>query len=163
MKDQLLVIRQVLGKKSYGAIFLVSGLLYGLLYAVMTNLIDVRSGLKYINIAFTGVSATFFLLFSILGGLLITLQIVAIKNRQKTLTSAKVGFLGAFLSFFTTTCPFCKPLLLSWIGFSGSVAILKYGTTLAVVSALLLLASIWLVTAHLNQGKYSSIQKHKKS
>ncbi len=85
MKNQLFAIKQVLSRKSYLVIFWVSGLLYGLLFAVMTNLIDVRSGLNYLTIAFTKVSATFFILFSILGGILIALQIFAIKNRQNAL------------------------------------------------------------------------------
>ena len=136
--------------------------MYGLLYAVMTNLIDVRSGFGYITIAFTKVSATFFILFSTLGGILIALQIFAIKNRQNTLKSANVGFFGAFISFFTTTCPFCKPLLLSLIGFTGSLAILKYGTVLALLSVLLLLVSIYLVASQLCKCESCSTLKNKK-
>lgn len=162
MKNQLFAIKQILSRKSYLAIFLVAGLLYGLLYAAMTNLIDVRSGLNYITIAFTKVSATFFTLFSILGGLLIALQIFAIKKRQNTLKSANVGFFGAFISFFTTTCPFCKPLLLSLIGFTGSLAILKYGTVLALFSVLLLLASIYLVATQVTKCERCSVDKSKK-
>ena len=151
MKNPLLTIKQVLSRKSYLVIFLIAGLFYGLLFAVMTNLIDIRSGLNYITIAFTKVSATFFILFSILGGLLIALHIFAIKNMQKTLKSANVGFFGAFMSFFTTTCPFCKPLLLSLIGFSGSLAILKYGMALAIASALLLIVSIYLAASSIER------------
>lgn len=151
MEKHIPAITSVLKRRNYFILFLVSGLLYGLIYAVMTNLIDVRFGLKYINISFTEVSITFVVLFSILGGLLISLQVFAIRNRQKSLKSANVGFIGAFLSFFTTTCPFCKPLLLSFVGFSGSLAILKYGFALAILSLVLLLISIYLVTSHLNK------------
>jgi hypothetical protein len=119
----------------------------------MTNLIDLRFGLKYVNYSFTNVSITFVILFSILGGLLIALQIFAIRNRQKSLKSANIGFIGAFISFFNTTCPFCKPLLLSFIGFSGSLAIFKYGLALAIISIILLLVSIYLVTSHLSKLK----------
>lgn len=141
----------VLRRKSYLFLFLFSGLAYGILYAVLTNLIDIRLGLNSVIISFTKTSATFFAVFSILGGLLIALQVFAIRNRQKSIKSANIGFIGAFLSFFTTTCPFCKPLLLSLLGFSSSLALLKYGIALAILSVLLLLTSIYLVTTHLEK------------
>lgn len=151
MKQKLNIIAHVLSKRNYLFLFLVSGLLYGLIYAVMTNLIDVRSGLKYINYSFTNVSITFFVIFSILGGILISLQVFAIRNKQKSLKSANIGFIGTFISFFNVTCPFCKPLLISLIGFSGSLAILKYGLGLAIISVILLLVSIYLVASHLSK------------
>ena len=152
MRKKLRIVGSVLSRKSYFFVFLVSGLLYGIIYAIMTNLIDVRFGLKYINYSFTIVSIIFVVLFSILGGLLISLQVFAIKNKQKSLKSANVGFLGAFLSFFNVTCPFCKPFLLSLIGFSGSLAILKYRLALATVSAMLLLISIYLVISNIEKS-----------
>ena len=151
MKKQLSIIGHVLSRRNYFILFLISGLLYGLIYAVMTNLIDLRFGLDNINISFTQVSLSFVVMFSILGGILISLQVFAVRNRQKSLKSANIGFIGAFLSFFNTTCPFCKPLLLSLIGFSGSLAILKFGFVLAIISIILLLFSIYLVTLHLNK------------
>ena len=158
MREKLHVIAGVLSRRNYFFIFLISGLLYGIIYAVMTNLIDVRFGLKYINYSFTNVSIMFVVLFSILGGILVSLQVFAIRNRQKSLKAANVGFLGAFLSFFNVTCPFCKPFLLSLIGFSGSLAILKYGIALAIISALLLLVSIYLVTLNLDKNNCCSVQ-----
>ena len=152
MRKKLHVIAGVLSRRNYFFIFLISGLLYGIIYAVMTNLIDIRSGLKYASISFTAVSGTFFVAFSILGGILISLQIFAIKNKQRVLKSANVGFLGAFLSFFNVTCPFCKPFLLSLIGFSGSLAILKYGLALALVSVILLLISVYLIASNINSN-----------
>lgn len=159
MKKQLSIIVHVLSRRNYFLLFLISGLLYGLIYAVMTNLIDVRFGLKYINYSFTNVSISFVVLFSILGGLLISLQIFAIRNRQQSLKSANIGFIGAFISFFNVTCPFCKPLLLSLIGFSGSLAILKYGLGLAIISIILLLVSIYLVTYHLDKTNVIKLKK----
>lgn len=158
MKRKLSVILNVLGRRNYFILFLVSGILYGLIYSVMTKLIDLRFGLKYINYSFTNVSITFFVIFSILGGILISLQVFAIKNRQKSLKYANVGFVGTFLSFFNVTCPFCKPLLLSLIGFSGSLVILKYGLTLALLSIVLLLASIYLVTLNLDKSNCCFVQ-----
>lgn len=150
MRKELHIIASVLSRRNYFFIFLVSGLLYGIIYSVMTNLIDVRYGLKYANISFTVVSSTFFVAFSILGGILISLQVFSVKRKQKILKSANVGFIGAFLSFFNVTCPFCKPFLLSLIGFSGSIAILKYGLALALISITLLLISIYLVASNIN-------------
>jgi len=152
MNKHLSIITNVLSRRNYFILFLISGLLYGLIYAVMTNLIDLRFGLNNINVSFTQVSLSFVVMFSILGGLLISLQVFAIRNRQKSLKSANVGFIGAFLSFFNTTCPFCKPLLLSLIGFPGSLAISRYGLALAIISLVLLLISIYLVTLHLDKS-----------
>lgn len=155
MKKKIIVIIDILSRRNYFFIFLLLGLLYGIIYAVMTNLIDIRSGLKYINFSFTSVSIAFFIIFSILGGILVSLQVFAIRNKQKSLKAANVGFIGAFLSFFNVTCPFCKPFLLSLIGFSGSLTILKYGLALALVSVILLLISIYLVASNisLNNGR----------
>jgi len=151
MNKKLSVIFKVLRNRNYFILFVVSGLLYGIVYATMTNLIDLRYGLSDINVSFDRVSIIFFAVFSILGGMLIALQVFAVRNKQKSMRSAKVGFLGAFLSFFNVTCPFCKPLLLSLIGFSGSLAILKYGLALAFVSLILLLVSIYLVASSMER------------
>ncbi len=152
MNQKLSVLLEVLSRRKYFLLFIVSGALYGLIYAVMTNLIDVRDGLSDVNISFDRVSASFFALFSVLGGILISLQVYAIKARQRSLKSANVGFLGAFISFFSVTCPFCKPLLLSVIGFSGSLAILKYGTAIVLISLLLLLISIYLAALQVEKS-----------
>ena len=151
MNKKLSAIFKVLHKKNYFILFLISGLLYGIVYALMTNLIDLRYGLSNINVSFDRISILFFTVFSLLGGMLISLQVFAIKNKQKSMKSARVGFLGAFLSFFNVTCPFCKPLLLSLLGFSGSLAILKYGLALAFVSLILLLVSIYLVASSMER------------
>ena len=82
MNKQLSIVTNILGRRNYFLLFLISGILYGLIYAAMTNLIDLRFGLKYATVSFTAVSGTFFVLFSILGGMLISLQIFAIKNKQ---------------------------------------------------------------------------------
>ncbi len=162
MKKQLKIIINVLKRKSYFSLFLLSGLGYGLIYAILANLIDIRLGLDNINISFTRISALFFILFSLLGGILITLQAFAVRNKQKSVSSANVGFFGAFLSFFTTTCPFCKPLLLSFIGFSGSLVLLKYGLLLAIVSLALLVISIYLATLNLSKLREFEKKDNKK-
>jgi hypothetical protein len=150
---KLSIIRKVLFDAKFFLIFFVGGILYGLLYSVMTNLVDLRNGFGNIHYSFTPTSTIFVIVFSVLGGTLLALQIFAIRNKQKSVKSANVGFLATFLSFFNVTCPFCKPLLLSFIGFSGSLAILKYGLLLAFVSILLLIISIYLVTYQIEKSK----------
>lgn len=151
--NKLPLISHVLGKRNYFIIFLIGGALYGLLYAVMTNLIDLRNGFSYITYSFTPTSTSFVIVFSVLGGILLALQVFAIRNKQKSMKSANVGFLATFLSFFNITCPFCKPLLLSFIGFSGSLEILKYGLALAFVSIFLLIISIYLAVYQIEKSK----------
>ncbi|MBI2107472.1 hypothetical protein HYT57_05800 [Candidatus Woesearchaeota archaeon] len=144
MKELFAPIKRVLSRISYFLIFVVSGLFYGVIFLMMTNLIDVRSGLSNIRFAFTWQSALFFIIFSILGGLLISLQVFSFREKQKNYTSTTTGVSGMLVSFFATTCPFCKPLLISLLGLSGSIAILKFGLVLAFVSIILLMGSIYL-------------------
>jgi hypothetical protein len=144
MKRLFTPIKRVLGRRNYFFIFVVSGLFYGVIFSMMTNLIDVRFGLSNIRFAFTWQSGLFFIVLSILGGLLISLQLFSFREKRKNYTSTTTGLSGMFVSFFATTCPFCKPLLISFLGLSGSIAILKYGLVLAFVSILLLLGSIYL-------------------
>lgn len=146
------VLYFILRRRKYFSLFLASGILYGLLFALLTNLIDIRSGLSNVSISFTWTSLSFFLVLSILGGLFIALQIFAVRQKQKMKGSTSTGITGAVVSFFATTCPFCKPLLLSLLGitgFSGSLILLKYGIAFAIGSILLLLLSIYFTIASL--------------
>ena len=143
-KIMLSTIANVLRRRNYFLIFVASGLFYGVIFSIMTNLIDVRFGLSNIRFAFTWQSALFFIILSILGGLLISLQVFSFREKRKNYTSATTGISGMLVSFFATTCPFCKPLLISLLGLSGSIAILKFGLVLAFASILLLLGSIYL-------------------
>jgi len=144
MKEFIAPIKRVLGRRNYFLIFVASGLFYGVIFSMMTNLIDVRFGLSNIMFAFTWQSGLFFLILSVLGGILISLQIFSFREKRKNYTSTTAGVSGMLISFFATTCPFCKPLLISLLGLSGSIAILKYGLALAIVSILLLVGSIYL-------------------
>lgn len=153
---ELAAIVSVFRSRTYFFIFVVSGLLYGVLFSMMTNLIDVRFGLQNIRFAFVWQSALFFVALSTLGGLLISLQVFSFRQKQKNYASATTGVSGMLVSFFATTCPFCKPLLLSLLGLSGSLAILKYGLLLAIISISLLIGSIFLVLKSLPQTKRCS-------
>lgn len=144
MKELFAPIKRVLGRRNYFIIFVSSGLFYGVIFSMMTNLIDMRFGLANIRFAFTSQSLLFFIILSFLGGLLISLQIFSFREKRKNYTSTTTGISGMLVSFFATTCPFCKPLLISLLGLSGSIAILKFGLILAFVSILLLIGSIYL-------------------
>ena len=144
MKELFASIKRVLSRRNYFFIFVASGLFYGVIFSMMTNLIDIRFGLSNLRFAFTLQSASFFIVLSILGGLLISLQVFSFHEKRKNYTSTTTGVSGMLVSFFATTCPFCKPLLISLLGLSGSIAILKFGLVLAFVSILLLLGSIYL-------------------
>ena len=144
MKELFAPIKRVLSGRDYFIIFVASGLFYGVIFSMMTNLIDVRFGLSNIRFAFTFQSGLFFIILSVLGGLLISLQVLSFLEKRKNYTSTTTGISGMLVSFFATTCPFCKPLLISLLGLSGSIAILKFGLVLALVSILLLLSSIYL-------------------
>jgi len=144
MKEFIAPIKRVLSRRNYFLIFVASGLFYGVIFSMMTNLIDVRFGLSNMRFAFTWQSGLFFLILSVLGGILISLQIFSFREKQKNYASTTTGVSGMLVSFFATTCPFCKPLLISLLGLSGSIAILNYGLALAFISIFLLVGSIYL-------------------
>ena len=144
MKQLFAPIKRVLLTRNYFFIFIVSGLFYGVIFSIMTNLIDVRFGLFNIRFSFNWKSGLIFIALSILGGLLISLQLFLFHEKRKNYISAATGISGMFASFFSTMCPFCKPFLISLLGLSGSIAILKYGIVLAFVSILLLVSAIYL-------------------
>ena len=152
MKEWFALIKRVLSRRNYFFLFVASGLLYGVTFSLMTNLIDVRSGLSNMRFDFTLLSGLFFVILSCLGGILVSLQAYALGQKRKQYASATAGVSGVFVSFFATTCPLCKPLLLSLLGLSGSIAILKFGLMLALVSTLLLLGAIFLTLNSMSTG-----------
>ncbi len=164
MNQHVRIIASILKRRNYFLLFLISGISYAIVYATMTNMIDIRYirfGIGNLRINFTLISAIFFILLAILGGALVSLQVFAFRQKQKAASSLSTGIAGTFVSFLTSTCPFCKPLLLSLIGFSGSIAFLKYGPALAVASLILLGASIFWATSAINKGN-SCLLKSKK-
>jgi len=147
--ERIKSIKKVLENKRFFLLFVFSGLLYGGIFAILTNVIDLRFGISNIRFVFTWINVVFFVIFSILGGVAVSVGIFAFRQKQRMSKGLPTGASGMLLSFVTSTCPVCKPLLLSFFGLSGSVFIFQYGIILAVASIFLLLLSIYLMTSNL--------------
>ena len=72
------------------------------------------------------------------------------QNSKFKAVKGKAGLAGSILGFFTTACPYCTPLVLSWVGLGGSLYfIADYGVHIGVASVLLLLFSIVMVSKNI--------------
>lgn len=152
VKRSTSVARKVLERKGYTRIFLASSFVYAVLISVMTNQLDVRAGVQNARMAFTLKGSLLVGVLPLLAGLLVAFQVFAFKDKKKNLSSKVTGTSGVLISFFATSCPFCKPLIISLLGLSGSLAILNYGTLLGVVSGVLLLISNYLTAKNIGKG-----------
>ena len=120
----------------------------GLLYSLTTGIIWIRlspfsmTGPTLNSFSFTGL-----LLISGLTAILITLQYDLLRKKKTKGTKASfLGYFGTTGSFFTTTCPLCKPLLVTLFGIGGTAGLLqKYGLQITIISVLLLTVSIYFV------------------
>ena len=99
MKELFAPIKRVFGRRNYFIIFVASGLFYGVIFSMMTNLIDMRFGLANIRFAFTSQSLLFFIILSFLGGLLISLQVFSFREKRKNYISTTTGVSGMLVSF----------------------------------------------------------------
>ena len=132
-------------------ILLITLPIIGFLYSIFTGIIKFENSIYFSIMSKNSIFAL--IIISILTSILLTLQISLIKERIK-IKGTKVGFFGTFLSFLTTACPFCKPLLISIIGLSSSTALLaKYGIQITIFSILLLITSIFIVSKNITKTK----------
>ncbi len=137
--------------KSNILILLVSVPIIGFLYSIFTGIIKFDNSMYFTIMSKNSIFALIFI--TMLTSILLTLQIALFKERIKV-KGTKVGFFGTFLSFITSACPFCKPLLISLIGLSGSTILLaKYGLHITIFSVLLLITSIFIVSRNITKTK----------
>lgn len=77
--------------------------------------------------------------------LLLALSItVLLERHDKAKTSdKKITLVGAITAFFTTTCPFCQPVVLLWLGLGSATAFLvEYSIPISLASIAFLLVSL---------------------
>jgi len=132
-------------------ILLITLPIIGFLYSIFTGIIRFKDSIYFSIMSKNSIFAL--IVISVLTSILLTLQISLIRERIKV-KGTKVGFFGTFLSFITSACPFCKPLLISIIGLSSSTALLaKYGLHITIFSIFLLITSIFIVSKNITKTK----------
>jgi hypothetical protein len=132
--------------------FFVSLVVISSLYAIFSGIFKVDVSLLTIYGFQMSIYAFISLLsISILSSILLTLEYHNLRTSmgaKKIPVSKKsfLGYIGAGFSFFTTVCPFCKPLLITFFGVGGAFGLFQtYGMQITFLSVCLLLVSIYLV------------------
>ena len=159
-----LTIKDILKQKSFGAIAVISGVLLGLVYYLLTLssalshfAIDVVVSPQYLA---ASVGLTFIV--AILGGINIALVAYNIKtqrmNLQKGGTSA---IFGGALAAFTPGCPACTTSLTAVLGIVGGLAIFPLqGLELKFISIAALSFSIWWAMRSINKASCCTMESN---
>jgi len=115
------------------------------------SLPDILEGRLVIN-PFLELSGMLYLaVFSVLVGLAAALHYYKLKKINENGIS-KTSLAGFFAAMFTTACPACPPVLLSFLGLTTAFAVLPFGgNEIRVLSAFLLLASIYMASLGINK------------
>ena len=133
-------------------LFILFCLLVGVIYSFLTGIIIMEFDPFSISTITSVYGITSLLFISILSAVFLTLQ-VHVFHLKHIRKHGKVGFFAMFISFLTTACPFCKPILLALIGFGGSIGFLvTYGLEITLLSVILLFFSIYLTLYALRKG-----------
>lgn len=132
-------LRIVLGGKKYLILFMGMAIIFSLVYIFEWNLIllpdfYIRSDL------WTPLNILFLIIISILSSMALTLGVFNLKMR----IANKSGFLAVIPAFFTSACPGCAPLILSFTSttFAIGLSLAKFGTIIKMLSILILLGII---------------------
>ncbi|MBI4896416.1 MAG: hypothetical protein HY832_02610 [Candidatus Aenigmarchaeota archaeon] len=153
-------IRTVLLNKKYAVAFFFLIIIFSVVYIFEWNLIlfpdiYVRTDLWTLeNLAFLTV-------ISILSGLSVTLSIFTLKNKlpckENKNHNAKQGFgFFAFIpAIFTSACPGCAPLILSFTSttFAIGLSLAQFGTIIKIITILLLLVSVYFLSSSIGKCK----------
>ncbi|MBI4155581.1 hypothetical protein HY498_05890 [Candidatus Woesearchaeota archaeon] len=124
-----------LSKLKYLLIFLVVAILVGWLYiGPLTN-----------QEVYDAVGWIFAILFPILVGLIVSLQVYNLSERKTCPTSAtSSGILGGIAGIITVGCPACPLILLSWVGLgAGATGGILGGPWIKLVSLVILFLAVY--------------------
>ncbi len=159
-----LTIKDILKQRAFAMIGIVSGLVLGTVYYLLTfemgfshlsTDIDLLTIHMSISIVLTAIVA-------ILAGINIALVAYNIKT-QRSVNLKKNGvstFLGGTLTAFTPGCPACTTSLTALLGVVGGLAIFPlYGLELKFISISALIFSIWWAMRSINKSSCCEMAK----
>ena len=159
-----LTIKDILKQRTFAIIAIVSGLVLGIIYYLLTfemgfshliSDIELLAVHMSISILLTGIVA-------ILAGINIALVAYNIKA-QRSMNVKKNGvttFLGGTLTAFTPGCPACTTSLAAQLGIGGGLAIFPlHGLELKFISISALIFSIWWAMRSINKASCCEMRK----
>ncbi|MEE2605917.1 MAG: hypothetical protein VX539_02115 [Thermoproteota archaeon] len=159
-----LTIKDILKQRTFAIIAIVSGLVLGIIYYLLTfemgfshliSDIELLAVHMSISILLTGIVA-------ILAGINIALVAYNIKA-QRSMNVKKKGvttFLGGTLTAFTPGCPACTTSLSALLGIVGGLAIFPlHGLELKFISISALIFSIWWAMRSINKASCCEMRK----
>ena len=157
------VTKHVLSERKYLRIFILSTVLVSVACAFLMTFISLP-GLLYGEILVAPEialrNAVFFVAFSLLMSLAITLHIYKFNESKKfSVGKENIGFLGGFFGLFTSGCAVCYPLILTALGIPTALALLPFGgLELQLLSIALLFLSIYFVSRSIIKGNLCKIK-----
>jgi len=145
-RDVALSLDEVFSFEKSRVVFAVSGVVFLAAYLVSSG-VFIPSLLEF-NPTAEAARVLLVVLVALLSALLVAM--LYYQNSKFKAVKGKAGLAGSILGFFTTACPYCTPLVLSWVGLGGSLYfIADYGVHIGVASVLLLLFSIVMVSKNI--------------
>ncbi len=146
-------LRIVFSNKNYIILFIIMLAIFSFLYIFAWNLILLPN--FYIRSDLWTVSNILFLVvISILSGLVITLSAFNLKMKISTYKKQH-GYLAVIPAFFTSACPGCAPLLLSFTSatFTIGLSIAQFGFIVKILTILVLSAIILYMSSTIHRCK----------
>lgn len=151
MSMSLKPIRSLFSNKNYRTKFTYSFVIILVVAAFLLNFVSII-GLLQGSILFAEVvdlgSILFLLAFTFLASLAVTLHFYRVEMyKESKLGRSGIGFVGAFLGFFTSACTVCYPVILTLLGIPAALSILPFGgIEVQIISIVMLLVSIYFVS-----------------
>ncbi len=147
IKNSINGMRTVFSNRNYVILFIVMLAIFSFLYIFAWNLVllpnfYIRSNLWAVP------NILFLVIISILSGLAITLSVFNLKMKIGTYKKQH-GYFAVIPAFFTSACPGCAPLLLSFTSatFAIGLSIAQFGLIVKILTILLLSATTLYVSS----------------
>lgn len=143
IKDRMYGLKTVLRNRKYLLLFISLFALFSFIYIFAWNLILIPN--FYIRTdSWTLTNILFLIAISILSGLSITLSVFNLKTKT-FIYKGRYGYFAVIPAFFTSACPGCAPLLLSFASttFAIGLSLAKFDILIKTISTLTLLMTIF--------------------
>lgn len=153
IKNSLDGIKQVLKNKVYLAIFIASALVFSLIYIFAWNFILLSN--LYVRIdLWTPLNLFFLVTISVLSGLILSLNVYSLRSNLSFYKKTR-GYFAIIPALFTSVCPTCAPLLLSFSSATIGIGMLISGFNIFVNVFIILLLGLILmnISSNLNNCK----------
>jgi hypothetical protein len=150
IKIVLKTIGNVLSKKNYAVIFLITGLFFVIFFVSIPIFAIPGNSLKFQMGVYTPLNYLAIFFFSVLVGLMASMRTYNYKMK-KSLRKVSGGVFGGFFGFIggffgTATCPACVAAIFGFLGTGATLFLIERQLYVMAVSAIFLLLSIYLTS-----------------